>query len=51
MSDWFDEYPMLMVGLEILIPLFLVVYIVVWTRSGKKKNPQDPPKRVPRRPD
>jgi len=46
MSDLFDEYPMLLVGLEILIPLFLVVYIVVWTTSGKKKE-----KRTPRRPD
>ncbi|SEB60654.1 hypothetical protein [Paraburkholderia caballeronis] len=46
MSDLFDEYPLLMVGLEILIPLFLVVYIVVWTTSGKKKQ-----KRAPRRPD
>jgi len=48
MSDLFDEYPLLMAGLEILIPLFLVVYIVVWTKSGKKK-PQD--ERAPRRPD
>jgi hypothetical protein len=46
MSDLFAEYPLLLTGLEILIPLFLVVYIVVYTSSGKKKE-----KRTPRRPD
>jgi hypothetical protein len=37
MSDLFDEYPMLMFALEALIALFLLVFIVVWTASGKKK--------------
>jgi hypothetical protein len=48
MSDWFDEYPLLLAGLEIVIPLALVVYIVVWTKSGPKK-PRE--KRVSRRQD
>jgi len=47
MSDLFDEYPLLMAGVEILIPLFLVIYIVVWVRSGKKKQQET---REPRRP-
>jgi len=53
MSDLFDEYPMLIAGLEILIPLFLVVYIVVWMRAGKKRQQprQQPDVREPRRPD
>jgi len=50
MSDLFDEYPLLIAGLEILIPLLLVVYIVVWTASGKRKEKQKGP-RGPRRPD
>lgn len=37
MSDLFDEYPMLIFALESLIALFLLVFIVVWTSSGKKK--------------
>jgi hypothetical protein len=37
MSDLFDEYPMLMFALEALIALSLLVFIVVWTASGKKK--------------
>jgi hypothetical protein len=37
MSDLFDEYPMLIFGLESLLALFLLVFIVVWTSSGKKK--------------
>ncbi|PQV45446.1 hypothetical protein [Paraburkholderia sp. BL21I4N1] len=55
MSDLFDEYPMLIFALESLLALFLLVFIVVWTSSGKKKitrahsteqhkqqNPQNP---------
>jgi hypothetical protein len=38
MSDLFDEYPMLMFALESLLALFLLVFIVVWTSSGKKKT-------------
>ena len=38
MSDLFDEYPMLIFALESLVALFLLVFIVVWTSSGKKKR-------------
>jgi hypothetical protein len=38
MSDLFDEYPMLIFALEALVALFLLVFIVWWTASGKKKN-------------
>jgi hypothetical protein len=38
MSDLFDEYPMLIFALESLVALFLLVFIVVWTSSGKKKT-------------
>lgn len=38
MSDLFDEYPMLIFALEALVALFLLIFIVVWTASGKKKN-------------
>jgi hypothetical protein len=37
MSDLFDEYPMLIFALELLVALFLLVFIVVWTSSSKKK--------------
>jgi hypothetical protein len=37
MSDLFDEYPMLIFALESLLALFLLIFIVVWTASGKKK--------------
>jgi hypothetical protein len=40
MSDLFDEYPMLIFALESLLALFLLIFIVVWTTSGKKKNAQ-----------
>ncbi|HWT38946.1 MAG TPA: hypothetical protein VN289_21850 [Paraburkholderia sp.] len=57
MSDLFDEYPMLIFALESLLALFLLIFIVVWTASGKKKNAarqkQDakhiPPQQQPRR--
>jgi formate hydrogenlyase subunit 3/multisubunit Na+/H+ antiporter MnhD subunit len=38
MSDLFDEYPMLVFALESLLALFLLIFIVVWTASGKKKH-------------
>lgn len=38
MSDLFDEYPMLIFALESLVALALLIFIVVWTASGKKKN-------------
>ncbi|MEM5331815.1 hypothetical protein VSR34_35450 [Paraburkholderia sp. JHI2823] len=40
MSELLDEYPMLMFGLEALLALFLLIFIVVWTASGRKKQAQ-----------
>ncbi|GAB7538765.1 hypothetical protein BGC_49890 [Burkholderia sp. 3C] len=37
MSDLFDEYPMLVFALESLLALGLLIFIVLWTASGKKK--------------
>jgi hypothetical protein len=41
MSDLFDEYPMLIFAPELLVALFVLVFIVVWTSSGKKKANRD----------
>jgi hypothetical protein len=41
MSDLFDEYPMLVFALESLLALALLIFIVVWTASGKKKHQRD----------
>jgi len=41
MSDLFDEYPNLIIALELLVAVFLLVFIVVWTSSGKKKAARD----------
>ncbi|CAB3790688.1 hypothetical protein LMG28688_03170 [Paraburkholderia caffeinitolerans] len=42
MSDLLDEYPMLIFGLEALLALFLLIFIVMWTASGRKKRaPRD----------
>ncbi|CAB3706782.1 hypothetical protein LMG24076_03752 [Trinickia soli] len=38
MSELFDEYPMLIFALEALAALALLVFIVVWTMSGRKKS-------------
>ncbi len=38
MADLFDEYPMLIFALEALVALALLIFIVVWTASGKKKH-------------
>ncbi|GLZ21049.1 hypothetical protein Bpla01_45780 [Burkholderia plantarii] len=38
MSDLFDEYPMLIFALESLLALGLLIFIVAWTASGKKKQ-------------
>ncbi len=38
MSELLDEYPMLIFGLESLLALFLLIFIVMWTASGKKKR-------------
>lgn len=40
MSDLLDEYPMLMFALEALLALFLLIFTVVWTASGRKKRAQ-----------
>jgi len=40
MSELLDEYPMLMFGLEALLALFLLIFIIVWTASGRKKQAQ-----------
>jgi hypothetical protein len=45
MSDLFDEYPMLIFALESVVALFLLVFIVWWTASGKKKNQSSDPAR------
>jgi hypothetical protein len=42
MSDLFDEYPMLVFALEALVALGLLIFIVVWTASGKKKHQNRP---------
>jgi hypothetical protein len=41
MSDLFDEYPNLFIALELLVALFLLVFIVVYMSSGKKKANRD----------
>jgi hypothetical protein len=41
MSDLLDQYPMLVFGLESFLALALLVFIVVWTNSGKKKHPRN----------
>jgi hypothetical protein len=41
MSDLFDEYPALMLVPELLVALFLLVFIVVYMSSGKKKANRD----------
>jgi hypothetical protein len=41
MSDLFDEYPNLFIALELLVALFLLVFIVVYMSSGKKKSHRD----------
>lgn len=45
MSDLLDEYPMLMFALESLLALGLLIFIVVWTSSGKKKASRGPASR------
>jgi hypothetical protein len=41
MSDLFDEYPLLMLVPELLVALFVLVFIVVYMSSGKKKANRD----------
>jgi hypothetical protein len=41
MSDLLDQYPMLIFALEAFLALGLLIFIVVWTASGKKKHPHN----------
>jgi len=48
MSALFDEYPMLIFALEALAALALLMFIVVWTMSGRKTNhPHRPDRDTP----
>ncbi|EGD02120.1 putative transmembrane protein, partial [Burkholderia sp. TJI49] len=38
MSDFLDQYPMLIFALEAFLALALLIFIVVWTASGRKKH-------------
>ncbi|MCO8408664.1 hypothetical protein KGP62_23965, partial [Burkholderia multivorans] len=38
MSDFLDQYPMLIFALEAFLALALLVFIVAWTASGRKKH-------------
>jgi hypothetical protein len=42
MSQLFEDYPMLLLGLEAFGAAFLLIFIVVWTMSGAKKHPPRP---------
>ncbi|SFJ94114.1 hypothetical protein SAMN05192543_113183 [Paraburkholderia megapolitana] len=44
MSELLDEYPMLIFALESLLALSLLIFIVVWTASGKKKTSRNKPR-------
>lgn len=45
MSQFFENHPMMLFGLEAGVALFLLIFIVVWTMSGAKKHPR--PLRAP----
>lgn len=45
MSQFFEDHPMMLFGLEAGVALFLLIFIVVWTMSGAKKHPR--PLRAP----
>lgn len=45
MSEFFEAHPMLLFGLEALVALCLLIFIVVWTMGTAKKNPR--PSRAP----
>jgi len=38
MSQFFENHPMMLFGLEAGVALFLLIFIVVWTMSGAKKH-------------
>ena len=37
-----DQYPMLIFALEAFVALALLIFIVVWTSSGRKKHTRKP---------
>jgi hypothetical protein len=37
-SDLLDEYPMLLLVAEAGVALFILVFIIVWTMMGRKKE-------------
>ncbi|WP_042584496.1 hypothetical protein [Burkholderia ubonensis] len=41
MSDLLDQYPMLIFALEAFLALALLIFIVAWTASGRKKHARD----------
>ena len=45
MSEFFEAHPMLLFGLEALVALCLLIFIVVWTMGTAKKHPR--PTRAP----
>lgn len=45
MSQFFENHPMMLFGLEACVALFLLIFIVIWTMSGAKKHPR--PLRAP----
>ncbi|MFW6168190.1 MAG: hypothetical protein ACOC8J_18645 [Ralstonia sp.] len=45
MSEFFENHPMMLFGLEAGVALFLLLFIVIWTMSGAKKHPR--PLRAP----
>ncbi|MHA6893548.1 hypothetical protein ACQUJT_05615 [Ralstonia pseudosolanacearum] len=45
MSQFFENHPMMLFGLEAGVALFLLLFIVIWTMSGAKKHPR--PLRAP----
>ncbi len=38
MSEFFENHPMRLYGLEAGVALFLLIFIVIWTMSGAKKH-------------
>ncbi|CAB3969584.1 hypothetical protein BLA9940_02698 [Burkholderia aenigmatica] len=48
MSDFLDQYPMLIFALEAFVALALLIFIVVWTSSGRKKHARSNNDRQPR---
>lgn len=45
MSEFFENHPMMLFGVEAGVALFLLIFVVIWTMSGAKKHPR--PVRAP----